>query len=85
MDFDEESQQEVEILSKLHAALGPEKHVLDGFTLVSSKRRKKDLRGASASDAMEAGAAAAALVEAVAKAAKEAADKAAADQRQKQR
>ena len=76
----EEAQMDAEAFSKLEAALGPEssKKLLEGFTLVHAKRRKKDLSSCSPSEAMEAGAAAAALVEAVAKAAKEASGKEAA-------
>jgi hypothetical protein len=80
--FDEEpSPQEKEALDKLHEALGPDndkKKLLDDFILVAAKRRKKNSGRASPREAMEIGAAEAALVEAAAKIAKHAAAEAAA-------
>ena len=86
MDLEEPiTQQETEAQAKLQEILGQKnKKFMDGFILVSAKRRKKDLSGATASEAMEAVAAAAALAEAAAKAAKEVFDKAAAAEKAKQ-
>ena len=67
MVLEEETQLETEALGKLHAALGPDKKLLEGFTLVSAKRRKTNFSSATGSDTVEAGAATAAMVEAAAK------------------
>ena len=80
MDLEEEpTALETEALLKLQKDLGPDKKKeLDDFILVSAKRRQKDLSKATPAEAMEAGAATAALVVAAAKARKETAAKAAA-------
>jgi hypothetical protein len=85
-DFDMEgpSLEAAEALSKLQEVLGPDNKLLDGFDLVRTKRRRRDLAGATAAEAMAAGAAAAALVEAAAVIAKGIADKAAAAEKAKE-